>query len=254
MTRDETVVRDRPVSARTSAEIEEEIGRMRARMDRTLDEIEYRLSPGQLTGGVLDVARDLLSENPGRIGRAIRDNPVPVALIGIGVTWLALAALRTPRVETGLGYPAASGAVMSDQRIIITLRGLVTVARQAEAGFAEAERVVTTPGVRGRLRPMAEQYGRTAAALEEVLRRYGGEPEPGAPIHPAWNDLRGALEEGHNQNVLTALERGADGTLRLFRDALHEGLPADLRVLIGSHFHEVEGLRNRVGAVKEAVA
>lgn len=74
--------------------IERDMERTRARMDRTLEEIQDRLSPGQLLDEGLRYLRngpqEHLSTFGSNLGHAVRDNPLPVALIGIGVAWLAM--------------------------------------------------------------------------------------------------------------------------------------------------------------------
>lgn len=239
--------------SRSTADLEENIRAIRARMDSTLDEIEYRLSPGQLTGGVADIVRDVVQGKPNRTARAIRDNPIPVALIGIGVLWLAWAISRTPEIEGR--RMVGDRPMLSDQRIRIILTGLVTAARQGSAAIHKADRNIADPELSGRLHQVDRQLDRTAAALEEELFRRGGHPEPDAPPHPVWNDLHDALAgERHRRDMLVAVERGVQGTLDLFREALHEDLPEDLRVVVGAHFHEMETACHRVGAIVDAAA
>ncbi|NYZ15123.1 DUF3618 domain-containing protein [Azospirillum sp. RWY-5-1] len=239
--------------SRTTADLEDDIRSIRARMDSTLDELEYRLSPGQLTGGVADLVRDVVQGKPNRTARAIRDNPIPVALIGIGVLWLAWAISRTPAIE-GRRIPG-DHPTLSDQRIRIILTGLVAATRQGSAAIHKADRSIADPELSGRLHEVDRQLARSAAALEEELHRHGGRLEPDAPPHPVWNDLNDALAgERHRRDLLVAVERGVQGTLDLFREALHEDLPAELRVVVGAHFHEMETVGHRVGALVDAAA
>ena len=75
------------------AAIERELRHTRARVDRTIDEIQDRLSPGQLLDEGLRYFRqgpaDYLSTFGSNLGQSVRDNPLPVAMIGLGVAWLA---------------------------------------------------------------------------------------------------------------------------------------------------------------------
>jgi hypothetical protein len=72
-------------------EIEQDITHTRAHIDRTLDALTARLSPGALMDQALQTARDTGGEFTLNLGRTIRENPVPTALLGIGVGWLMLA-------------------------------------------------------------------------------------------------------------------------------------------------------------------
>jgi len=237
--------------ARTMADIESDIRGIRARMDSTLNEIEFRLSPGQLTGHVSDVVRDVIEGRPTRVATAIRSNPIPVALIGIGALWLAWAVSRTSPLE---GATAPQGRI-SDQRIRILLAGLVNACRQGAEGFREADMLLIDAQLSSRLGEVSNQFERTAASLDHEFRMYGGTPEPGEPVHPAWHDLHDQLTGARSRgDILTALESGLENTLDLFRDALQEPLPDELRVVIGAHFHDLERVQHRIGALREAVS
>lgn len=103
-----------PSASRLDNESSEEIGGdiedTRSRMDETLDELGERLSPRRILDDVVDYftgpsggsgaksssashtaaqLRDSAGEFGQNLGRTIRDNPVPTALIGAGLAWLA---------------------------------------------------------------------------------------------------------------------------------------------------------------------
>jgi ElaB/YqjD/DUF883 family membrane-anchored ribosome-binding protein len=80
---------------RSSAEIEREVERTRAQVEGTLEELRERASPGQLFEEVMDYARR--SGGPEfmrNLGEAVRDNPLPVLLIGAGIGWLMMSGNR----------------------------------------------------------------------------------------------------------------------------------------------------------------
>lgn len=81
---------------RSPEQIEREIEATRREMSQTIDAIQQRLSPDYL----MDQAMGYLRTGPGtfanNIGKAVRDNPIPVALVGIGVAWLAMGGTRLP--------------------------------------------------------------------------------------------------------------------------------------------------------------
>lgn len=97
------------MNERTSGDIERDIERTRAEMSHTIDAIQERLSPGQL----VDQAFHYFQSGSGRgltdgasqfaqnLGRAIRDNPVPVALVATGVAWLMVSRARGPSSRYG---------------------------------------------------------------------------------------------------------------------------------------------------------
>lgn len=89
---------------RSSAEIEREVERTREQVSHTLDELRLRMSPGQLIDQALDYAKDSGGAEFGRnLGRSVRDNPLPILLIGAGVGWL-MASGRRPEHYAASDY------------------------------------------------------------------------------------------------------------------------------------------------------
>ena len=87
--------------------IERELAATRAQLDGTIDALQQKLSPGEL----MSQAATYFKEGSGmdlshNIGRSLRDNPIPVALIGVGLGWLLLSGKRQPNAafRTTPGY------------------------------------------------------------------------------------------------------------------------------------------------------
>ncbi|MCE8033211.1 DUF3618 domain-containing protein [Billgrantia tianxiuensis] len=105
---------------RRSEEIEHEIYQARARLDETLHQIEERLSPEQLMNMTYDYLRHGGAERiASRLGRTIKENPLPVMVTGIGLGWLVLAQRnshhdRYEALPRHAGYP---GSTMPQTRI-----------------------------------------------------------------------------------------------------------------------------------------
>ncbi len=83
--------------------IEDEIRSTRHDIEDKVERLQQRLSPGEMIDGVVDFARANGGAIAGSIGRSLRDNPVPAALIGAGVLWLALSAVARHQDEDSLG-------------------------------------------------------------------------------------------------------------------------------------------------------
>jgi uncharacterized protein YjbJ (UPF0337 family) len=84
------------IDNRSPEEIESDIERTRADFSSTIDAIQQKLTPSELKNQAVDYA---LSTTPGAVSvglvNMVRENPIPVAMIGIGFAWL-LAASRQP--------------------------------------------------------------------------------------------------------------------------------------------------------------
>ena len=80
---------------RSAAEIERDVERSRAQVENTLDQLRDRTSPGQLFEQALDYARRSGGPEFARnLGEQVRDNPLPVLLIGSGIAWLMMSGNR----------------------------------------------------------------------------------------------------------------------------------------------------------------
>jgi hypothetical protein len=84
--------------ASQSEQLERETDQTRARLSATLDELRARMTPGE----VVDRAIEYANEGPAaeflrNLGREIRENPMPLVVIGIGVAWLMVASSRSAR-------------------------------------------------------------------------------------------------------------------------------------------------------------
>lgn len=239
---------------RTPAEIESEIRAVRARLEGTLEELEARLSPETWTNRAVDAVRDVLQGRPSPLGRILRENPVPLALIGVGAAWLAWNVVRRPGGVAGAVRlpPSGRGGGASLPGV---LAGLVAVARQGADAFRRADRVLADPSRAAFLVPAAGLLDRAAAALEMELGRCDGGAVPPRTPHPAWADVDGALTaERGRAAALGALERGVRATLGVFRAALREPLPDRTRVVVGAQFHELETVEHRIAALRETAA
>ena len=95
----------------SSAQLEHEAEQTRAELARTLDELRERMTPGQLVDQAVDYAKDTTGGEFFRnMRRQMAANPLPVVLIGAGISWLALAKGGSDRVGghsgMGIGRPA----------------------------------------------------------------------------------------------------------------------------------------------------
>jgi hypothetical protein len=84
---------------RQSEQLEREAEETRARLAGALDELRFRLTPGQVLDEVADYVRDgPAAEFVRNLAREIRDNPIPVLLIAAGIGWLVIASTRRLRL------------------------------------------------------------------------------------------------------------------------------------------------------------
>lgn len=78
--------------------LEQEARRVRARMTQTMEELRARITPGQMADQLADYARQgPAAQFIRNLGREVRENPLPLTLIAIGVAWLIVANGRSSR-------------------------------------------------------------------------------------------------------------------------------------------------------------
>jgi len=85
---------------RRPEQIESEIEHTRAEVSATIDAIQSKLTPGQLMDQTLGYLRTSLPADFGsNLSRSVRENPVPVALLGIGLAWLMMGGQQNGRMR-----------------------------------------------------------------------------------------------------------------------------------------------------------
>ena len=98
---------------RSPDEIERDLQRTRAELSGTLEAIQSKLTPGQMMDQALQYARSSLPADFGRnLNEAVRNNPVPVALVGIGLAWMMISGRQGSVAHGGLGS-TLSGSTLS---------------------------------------------------------------------------------------------------------------------------------------------
>jgi hypothetical protein len=84
-----------------SERLEREAEEARYHLAESLNELRFRVSPGQVVDQIIDYAREgPIADFLGNLSREMRENPVPLLLIGIGISWLVLATSLSSRRRT----------------------------------------------------------------------------------------------------------------------------------------------------------
>ena len=86
---------------RQSEQLEREADQARYHLAASLSELRLRATPGQVVDQIADYAREgPVADFLGNLTREMRDNPVPLLLIGIAITWLVVSTSVSPRKTT----------------------------------------------------------------------------------------------------------------------------------------------------------
>jgi Protein of unknown function (DUF3618) len=98
--------------ARESEELEREADQTRAQLSLALEDLRARITPGQVVDSIVDYARQSTgAEFLRNVGQEVREHPLPLVLIGIGIAWLLIASSRSARsILANTGDSAAKRA------------------------------------------------------------------------------------------------------------------------------------------------
>lgn len=191
---------------RSPAEIEREVEEARARLRGDLAEMRTRLSPGTMLDHALDYARASGgAEFTRTFGRQVRDNPLPIALIGAGIGWLMTAgrldgasrddALSTRRMSRGAhdgGFATGDAAHWGIGETIASamhgVRDMANAVTGAATNAAGTARDATGHAVHA--------VSDAASGLAGGTRRVGGQMADGVShgVHAAADGGAGAVD------------------------------------------------------------
>jgi hypothetical protein len=126
------------MSDQSSAELEREAEAARARVSDTAESIRQKLSAGQLIDEFSDMfTRGDLAGGLKNLKSQASENPLPVALVGLGLAWLALGKGTSGHHESGRSYGGEQMASSGDGSIVSSMTsGAASAASAAADGLA----------------------------------------------------------------------------------------------------------------------
>lgn len=74
--------------------IEQDINRSRSALNDTIERLGGKLSPGQIVDEALGIAQGQFGQLTANLGKQVRDNPIPLLLIGAGIGMMVLNARK----------------------------------------------------------------------------------------------------------------------------------------------------------------
>ena len=188
-----------------SEQFEREAEETRWQLAGTLDELRDRITPGRVVDQLIDYTREgLAAEFLRNIGREVRDNPMPLVLIGIGIAWLMVSSNRTSRAAIA----SAADSVARTAADIGTATS-AAVTRTTEWGQQTATRLSerTSDATSMVSNKVAEFAGRAREATEGLAERArGGSAVAGAPFDKAKPPFSGGAAERDGRAVESAVE------------------------------------------------
>jgi len=187
-------------------DLEREIDHTRAHMERTLDLLERKLSPGEMIDEVIGMIRRNGGGFAQNLFTEVRNKPLPTLLAGVGITWLMSASDRPPQYR---------GAAMYRQRAGSMAQGAHDMGAQARQGAHELGERAQEMGAQARqgAHDLGERAQEMGAQAREGARHMGeraselghraGEAasEAGHRMHEMADEARGAMRRGGRRAV-----------------------------------------------------
>jgi gas vesicle protein len=162
--------------ARKPEEILAEIERTRHEMDSTLTAIEHRLTPGQLFDQGLDYLRNSGgNEFVQNLGTQAKNNPMPIALVGIGLAWLMASGKNPPARYSYTSSGPSLGERAGEMRDKAS--GLASSMSDKASGMASSTRSKvsdTTQAVGDRIRQARDSLTSTGQSARQRVSDLSG--------------------------------------------------------------------------------
>lgn len=196
---------------RSAAEIRRDIERTRADMDRTLDQLERQLSPRQMA----DRAWSYLRGHGDGIGETVREHPLPLSLMGLGMAWLAIEEARNGagstrgRVRVGTQEPA-EGRVGPYRRDAIAGSDRPGLGERARSAISGAKDAVSgakhaVSGAKDRASHAIESARDTAGSARDRVRDAAEGARSGADdLRRRGSDLAHSVQSFYRDSPLAA--------------------------------------------------
>ena len=170
--------------AKSSADVEREVEATRGQIDRTVEALKEKMQPKEL----FDEATRMMGGTSNKVLTTVveqaKENPIPIALIGAGIAWLALSQnKRKPSYDpyTGQGYyetyegydesGGLKGKIKSKARDAVqAAKSGLTTAKDKVSGAVEGARTHTSEGM-DTAKTRASGLTAQAQARADALRR-----------------------------------------------------------------------------------
>jgi hypothetical protein len=175
----------------------------------TLEELRDRMTPGGVVDQVVDYTRDgPVAEFLCNLGREVRENPMPLVLIGIGIAWLMVASSRTARAAVAsaadsvakaandIGTATSAAADRTNEWGYQTATRLSD--RASNAASAVSDKAAELAGRASEVSDGVVEKTRAASAMTRAALDKAKQPL----IHAGERDgrsIEGALEEIHRE-------------------------------------------------------
>ncbi len=142
---------------------------------------------------------------------------------------------------------------------VSVLNDLVETSKDGQMGFEKAAQDAHDPQLKTLFQSRATDCTRSAGELQSQVQRLGGDPQTGGStsgaLHRGWVNLKSAVTDRSDHDILAECERGEDVAKKRYHDALENGeLPADVRALVERQYLGVLQNHDRIRDLRDQFA
>lgn len=98
---------------RTAADVEQEVVAQRGQLDRTVEALKDKMTPGQIFDEASRAMGGAGQEVMAKFMEQAKENPMPLAVMGLGLAWLMTSSRRSSQ---GSGYGSAAASYQQGER------------------------------------------------------------------------------------------------------------------------------------------
>jgi uncharacterized protein (TIGR02284 family) len=161
-----------------------------------------------------------------------------------------------PLVDAGVRRIRESSTTSEENTTGAVLRSLIRVCLDGEQGYRDAGSMSHDEDCRIIFNKYAEQRAKFADALRTAQREVGGSGLVrgsllGA-IHRSWIDMSASVSRRNTGTLLGECERGEAAALRVYRLAMHAGLPPQIQERVEDQYRAVQGALAEIRSLMDA--
>ena len=154
------------------------------------------------------------------------------------------------------GDASFSSQTADNDSVISTLNGLIEICKDGQYGFKEAAEGIERSDLKSLFYEFAQQRSQFAGELQTLVQSLGGDPENAGSslgaIHRGWINIKSAVMGRDDEAILDECERGEDAAKDAYKNALEEGLPAQVLETVQTQYESVQSAHDRVKALRNA--
>ena len=148
-----------------------------------------------------------------------------------------------------------SGSVSNDD-VISTLNGLIETCKDGQDGFTVAAEGIERSDLKSLFYEFAQQRSQFAGELQSLVQGLGGDPEDSSSLagtlHRGWINIKSAVTGQDEASILSECERGEDNAKKMYKEALEQGLPANVLEVVQTQYTSVQSAHDRVKALRDS--